>query len=85
MSLGIIFRNYLIFIFIKINGAYLIDNLTFPMWNEKCDASNDYFSYLEDLLVIENSTFVSLDRYKCFLFSFLYFFAFILLLNQKIK
>jgi hypothetical protein len=50
------------FLFFKINGSFLIENITVSMWNENCDASNDYFSYLEDLLVIENSSFVALER-----------------------
>ncbi len=32
------------------------------MWNNECDAASDYFSYLEDMLVVNQSFFVSYNR-----------------------
>jgi len=34
------------------------------MWIHECDATNGYFSYLEDLLVVNQSTYVTINRYK---------------------
>jgi hypothetical protein len=34
------------------------------MWINECDAANDYFSYLEDMLVVNKISFVTIKRYK---------------------
>ena len=34
------------------------------MWINGCDAASDYFSYLEDMLVGNQSSFVTFNRFK---------------------
>jgi hypothetical protein len=45
-------------------GPIYLDNITSEMWLEQCDAANDYFSYLEDMLVYynDNNTYVTTNR-----------------------